>query len=328
MLVRGTEVRASLTLRAVRALHVRGKILGTARLPQTKVQMATWPGDPLRDQSPDGPPHLMDWVHNATADADGNFDIAGVRPGSYRAEALLPAPAGGEMLFAEARVEVGATDVDNVVLTLRPLASVSGTVRVETSHPRAEAAGISNPAIEIGLERDDPQGGFGFTADAEWDAHHASFVIRWVPPGQYPLQILVPSDGGIWLKSASLRGRDLLTQPIAVDGPTGPIDIVLSDETCDVDITVTDADGRPVPGQVVLNSGTNRPIIVRTKPDGHAAKHGIPAGDYKAWAFDDLSNVPWAEDGWMAQNAGPGQKLTAVPGSITNTTVTRTVVPQ
>ena len=61
--------------------------------------------------------------------------------------------------------------------------------------------------------------------------------------------------------------------------------------------------------------------------DGHATRQSFPTGDYRAWAFDDLSNVPYAEDDWMTQNAGPGEKVTVTKAGTANVTLKQMVVP-
>jgi len=329
MEIRGREVRTSLTLRTAPALHVRGKISGLPLIPSTEIQMAQWPGDPLRDQTADEPPHLMTFLHNARTASDGSFDIAAVPPGVYRAEALVPDPrTANGMLLAETRVDVGATDVDNVTLPLNPFGSVNGKVRFEMLHPSATPAGAASPAFEMNAGLFEAGTGFDFTEDAEWDARHLSFTIPRVPPGQYLLDLSLKAAEGIRVKSATMNGQDVLTQPISVNGAAGPVEIVLSDDTSDVNVTVTDAGGNPVPGQVILIAGESQPTMIQTSPDGHATKHGVPAGEYKAWAFDDISNVPWAEDDWMTQNAGPAQKVTVTLGNTASVTLTRIVAPQ
>jgi hypothetical protein len=54
------------------------------------------------------------------------------------------------------------------------------------------------------------------------------------------------------LRAKPLKGRDVLDQSVVVDGATGPVDIVIGNDTCDVNVTVTDADANPVAGPVVL----------------------------------------------------------------------------
>jgi hypothetical protein len=60
-----------------------------------------------------------------------------------------------------------------------------------------------------------------------------------------------------------------------------------------------------------------------TGPDGHAIKHGVPPGEYRVWAFEDIENVPWAEEAWMSQNAGAGEKVSVTLGSVANVTAKR-----
>jgi hypothetical protein len=68
---------------------------------------------------------------------DGAFDIAPVQPGSYMASAW-----GSDSGFAQAHVDVGSADIDNLVLTLQPMGSVVGTVRYELSHSAPGSGGV------------------------------------------------------------------------------------------------------------------------------------------------------------------------------------------
>ncbi len=115
----GREVRTALTLRATRGVHVRGRISG---VPAATANSAVRMG--------------VDWIKATNSgymgsgganrvQPDGTFDIAPVQPGSYMASGWV-----SDSGMAEARVEVGSADIDNLVLTLQPLGNVMGTVLV------------------------------------------------------------------------------------------------------------------------------------------------------------------------------------------------------
>ncbi len=319
MEIRGSEAHVSLTLRTAHALHVRGRITGRGDMQGIHMELARAPGDPLRDRTADGIPDLMPFGHSGVTGPDGSFDISGVPPGAWQLEALAASPQpGGEPLFAEARINVGAVDVEDVHLALAPFGSLSGSVRFESSKPKGETK-PANVTVQLAYGVN----GSNFT-DAEWD--NLNFVIRLVAPGEYLLNVSPDAASGYWVKSATLRGRDVLNQTVRVDGAAGPLEIVLSDAVSGVNITTADADGKPANGVIVMQSGPSTIFALAGK--GYVEKHGVAPGEYKVWAFDDISTIPWADSEWMTQNAGPGKQVTVKLGETASVTVTRVVAPQ
>jgi hypothetical protein len=315
--IRGREEQVSLTLRTAQALHVRGKVTGTSPPRSIKIELAQWPGDPLRMRSSDGRPDLMTWVHEGFTDEDGGFDLADVPPGEYRAEAIT---VDGEVLFAETRINIGNADLSDVRLALAPMGSIAGNVRFETSKPLPAGSSDFVPLVQI------LSGGrIDNSADPVWE--HLNFKIANVAPGDYVLDVIPGALKGMWVKSATLHGRDVLTQPMRVDGAAGPVEIVLTDAVSGVDITTKDVKGNPADGTIVMKTAAGGTVFAQTQK-GYVEKQGVPPGEYKVWAFDDLSTVPWADDEWMAQNAGPGEKVTVVSGEIANAAVTVTAAPE
>jgi hypothetical protein len=295
---------------------VRGKVTGMSTPRSIKIELARWPGDPLRMRSSDGRPDLMSWVHEGFASEDGSFDLVDVPPGEYRAEAITTT---GEVLFAETRIDVGNADLNDVRLGLAPMASIGGNVRFETSKPLPAGSSDLNPVVQI------LSGGrIDNSVDAIWN--HLNFRIPNVAPGDYVVDVIPGALKGMWVKSATLRGRDVLSEPMRVDGLTGPVEIVLTDAVSGVNITTNDAKGNSADSMIVMKTAGGSAIFAQAQK-GYVEKQGVPPGAYRVWAFDDLANVAWADDEWMAQNAGPGEKVTVTSGETANVTVKITAAP-
>lgn len=296
----GHEFRATLTLAPVPGVHVRGKVSGGAL-----VRLLHANGDVTS--------------YTANADRDGSFELHGVPPGSWLIEATTPSERPGAIRSSvRVPIEIGNSDVNGVTLSVQPPGSVSGTVRFELSH---SAAGAASSAVSVMIAS--PQNDSG---DLRWDASHLNFEYPEVQHGKY--QLYASSSAlGTYVKSATFRGQDVMNQPLSVEGPTGPIEIVVSDDTGDIAATVTDADGRPASGAVVLMPRAGTPIVVDAGDDGKAAMKNIPPGEYKAWAFDNPATVPYTEDEWMTQNAGLPQKVTVTTAGTANVTLKRIAAP-
>jgi hypothetical protein len=318
----GKEARISLTLRAQPALHIRGIVQGAGG-GRGNINLMKIAGG---EQRPGVPAGMMDMVSSARPgqiQRDGTFDIANVTPGSYVATARIQTAGGqggpgrGMAPTANARITVGNSDVNGVQLNLQSPVAVNGTVRYDLADgppaPQAQPANQDQPfqgrgpgaAPGVVVTLIPAQRGFGGGAgQLKWDDAHQAFNWPEVQPGAYSLNARVTGIPGAYVKSATLRGQDIRNQPFSVDGPTGPIEIVVSDDAGTFQANVVDAEGHPASGGIVLKSASGRPLTGRAGDDGVATIESVPSGEYSAWAFDNISQVPWNEDDWMAQHAG------------------------
>ena len=315
----GKEARISLTLRAQPAVHVRGVVQGAGG-GRGNVNLMKIAGDEQRPGVPAGL-MMMGMVSSARPgqiQRDGTFDIANVAPGNYIATARIPMQGGGPgrgmAPTASARITVGNSDVNGVQLTLQSPVAVNGTVRYDLADgppaPQPQPANQDQPfegrgpgpGVTVNLNPAQP--GIGGAGQLKWDDNHVAFNWPDVQPGSYTLNARVVGLQGAYIKSATLRGQDVLNQAFAVDAPTGPIEIVVSDDAGTFQANVVDADGHPASAGIVLKSAAGRSLTGRAGDDGVVTIQSVPGGEYSAWAFDNISQVPWNEDDWMARNAG------------------------
>lgn len=136
------------------------------------------------------------------------------------------------------------------------------------------------------------------------------------------------ASAGYFVKSVRLHDQDVLNRDFTVDGPTGPIEIVVSNATGTLQGTVTDSDGNPEDSTIILQCGELPVLLGRSQADGVVSMQNVPAGPCKAWAFDDGDNVEYADEDWMRRNAGAGVDVTIVSGSTTQVSLVRRVVPK
>ena len=316
----GKEARISLTLHALPALHVRGVVEGASG-GRGNVNLMKIAGTEQRPGVPFGGMirGMASSAHPGQIQRDGTFDITNVAPGTYIATVRVANPGGpgrGMMPSATARITVGNSDVNGVQLTLQSPVAVNGTVRYELAggppSPAAQSANqdepfqgrgpLAGPGVAVNLLPAQP--GFGGAGQLKWDDAGLSFTWPDVMPGSYTLNARVVRIEGAYVKSATLRGQDVLNQAFAVDGPTGPIEVVVSDDAGTFQANVVDADGHPAAAGIVLKPAAGRPLTGRAGEDGIATIQNVPSGEYSAWAFDNISQVPWNEDDWMTQHAG------------------------
>jgi hypothetical protein len=319
----GQEVHADFTLNQVTGVHVRGTLGG---MPQPASPGAA---------PPNANPALTAVVQMLRLDADGRdrnsqrvrngkFDFQNVTPGSYILMANLSVA--GENLSAKAFIDVGAADLDGVSLLFQPGAPLSGTLRIDdvalpTGQPPNNAV---RPTVNVNLN---PVGIGGGSGRIQWDSDHKSFSFPDVQAGKY--RINVNSAGaGYFVKSVRLHDHDVLNQDFTVDGPTGPIEIAVSNDSGALQGKVADTDGNPAESRIVLQCGELPVLLGQSQNDGIVSMQSVPAGPCKAWAFDDGNNVEYADEDWMRRYAGTGVDVTIVSGSTTQVSLVRRVVPR
>jgi hypothetical protein len=102
--------------------------------------------------------------------------------------------------------------------------------------------------------------------------------------------------------------------PVTQSG--GQIDVVLSDDSGSIEGSVEDADGQPAQRAfVMMLQGGRVPRTVTTGPDGHFRMANLAPGDYRIYAWDDFSQVEYADADWMRRNGGRGQTVSVQAGS-------------
>ena len=199
----------------------------------------------------------------ATVDQQGNFDIAGVVPGSYvllanmsipdpsapppanapGVTAAAPPPGAGNQttqripLTANLSVDVSGGSVDNVQLQLVPGITIPGRIMIEG------AAANPNPqrGLSVSLVREPDVVGIPNATARGMVQADGTFSLQNVGPGEYriyvppliaPFQWGAPSIPqplqGMYVKSARLGNEDLLKTRVRIDGTApGPIEVVV-----------------------------------------------------------------------------------------------------
>jgi Carboxypeptidase regulatory-like domain len=232
--------------------------------------------------------------------ADGTFELRDVPSGRYIIRAQIsPAfnPPYEERLqpplplTAIAEVDVVGADVDGVVLDVTSPVSISGRIRVEGA-----ASTVSPGRMTVTLR---PAGSgmvFGSVPrPAQTDAD-GTFTLEGVGPGDYLLQFFPPTDFNV--KSAVMAGMDILSHPFTVStSAPGSIDIVLAGNAGRVTGMVSGAQGNASGIQVVLvpDQRDRNDLYRFTRADsgGHFVFPPLPAGSYKAFAFETIEPFSW-----------------------------------
>jgi hypothetical protein len=262
----GEEVAVSFNTVVSRTYRLSGTVIGNAPADQVRVDRVTPAGMTILDLS---------------IGSGRTFSRAGLSPGEY----VLTAR--NEKEIGTLHVLVGAADISDLVLTMRPATPIRGRLTFEGAPPRgvAPTAFVLRPALVnngVAAVAQYRQGDWTF----EIPALTGSGVIR----GDLPR--------GWFLKAVLLDGRDVTDTVLDFETYQGkPVEVVLTQTASEISGRVADGAGRAVTNYVavVFPSDSRRwtpltRMIASTRPDqgGRFSVRGLPPGSYLVAAVDYL----------------------------------------
>jgi hypothetical protein len=242
---------------------------------------------------------LKDYLHTATKNADGDFELRGVAPGSYL---LL---ANGRSLTGTVPIEVSAADVSGVRVQLGAMAQVKGRIILEgdkkpdLSSRRVWFTSSANNA------RSDEIANNAFSAS--------------LPPGHYSVDSLGYWPRGFYAKSIHSGDLDLLNDGLTIDQPGSvAVEITLASDGGNLDGAVLDKDQRPQPAAtvVLIPSRRNRVDLFETTTTdqyGHYEFNPVPPGDYKLFAWGDPEPGSWFDPEFLKDFEKSGEPVMVQP---------------
>jgi hypothetical protein len=237
----------------------------------------------------------------AAIQPDGSFRFAGVAPGSY----LLTATDrdGVTPEAAPLAVNVAATSVTGLTLEPAAGAELHGTVTL------AAGTSVIPKGVEIVLEPADvlapkpPRAAVG---------DDGQFTFKDMAPGRYYVHVIAPEPA--YARSIRFAGADVTEKGITFGKAGGAtLAIALSASGARVDGTVRGADGNPRAGAVVaLVPAIRRYSLYKeatTDQNGGFEFGGLPPGEYKAYAWEQIASGQYQDPEWLKQFENKGQPL-------------------
>jgi hypothetical protein len=217
------------------------------------------------------------------ADSEGLFEFKDVNPGTYWLGAV--SRQAGAPAATRVEIKVLNQDIDGLTLTMTPGITISGRMMLEGPYSAADRLGIRLQPVAASTGSPSPPR--RVQADG-------TFAIDSVTPGLYRLVVTsLPAE--CFIREARLGLLDVLGQPIVITETTsGPLQIVVSSNSGELDGIVLNSSRQPVPGvEAVLIPDLQRErktlyLKTRTNDEGRFALQGIPPGNYKLFAWERL----------------------------------------
>jgi hypothetical protein len=275
----GVDIR----LRSIQTFHVAGKVVGN--LPDNE-----WHNIMISMQPTDEGARFN--FQQATVDKSHGFDFQGVTPGSY--ELNLQTRSGKNPQYGHQAVEVGAANVNDVVLTLSTLLTLHGVLELEGASSGApKDKSLAN--IQIILFPD--SGGMvlnGRPANSEVKPD-GTFTLENVSPTKMRLSINNEPDGA-YIKSIRFNQQEVSGKQVDLSQSSGgELRIVLRYGGAEVDGTVqTSQDASSAPSSrsmmvALIPDGppdSDRFRIANTNQNGGFTIRGLTPGLYHAIALE------------------------------------------
>ena len=282
---------------------------------------------------------LRGQILRGSAQADGSFSIANVPPGRYTAIAR----SGGGVFFASGTapalrpdalrvgtqsINVAGQNITGVTLVLQPAVSLSGNITVESSGTPAptdySSFRIDVPDVQPLPFAGGPGGrGGGPLASGGRADKNGAFTVANLLPGRHYINV---TGSGVWtLKSITVAERDVTDEPIDLRSghDIDNVMIVLTDRSTEISGTVRDASGAAVSAMAVIAFSTDperwRPQsraiqAVRTGQDGTYRLRGLPPGDYRILATEDVEQGEWFDPAFLERVQPSAEKISLTEG--------------
>ena len=296
----GSDLRGpEITLAQQEAFTVRGRVLDS----RTRTQPLSATVQMARKEHMGTAP-----VRNANYDrASGTFEFRDVAPGEYYIVAVTQFYPGSTGI-AEVTTKV-SNNVENLVLTVRNGSTVRGQIKTEGTRSLTpqEFAGMRAILVSAALTAN-------VTAPSSIKAD-GSFAFDNVFPGEYRVAIQ-NLPGNSYIKEARLGETNLLEKSAAIDTSTLiSFELVASRNGGQVSGRVLDQDSKPVGSmQVVLAPDQQREWreLLRTRVTDQTGKftfQGIPPGDYKLFAWEDIDPLAFTDPEILRQYEGQAKAV-------------------
>ena len=265
-------------------------------------------------------------INDGAADGEGSFQFTDIEPGTYWLRAVSREAEPGSKAQSSTQIEITISDrdIDGLILTMTAGITISGRVTLEGpfSNATPETLGIALRPIagdSVGPprppQRPKPDG---------------AFTIDSVPPGLYRLAVTsLPPE--YFIREVRLGPTDFLGQPVMItESATGPLQIIASSASGELDGIVLNAARQPFPGiEAVLIPDRQRDrkelyLKTRTDREGRFSLRGIPPGNYKLFAWETLDQYGYF-DLAVVQQADPQATPVRVTESSTQSVEVRSI---
>jgi protocatechuate 3,4-dioxygenase beta subunit len=247
----------------------------------------------------------------------GRFEFRGLRPGTYKIQALLPD--GQTFHTGSQTVELVDTNVDNVVVTVASGITVNGEVKVEG----ADAATVRLEDLQVSLRALEMSAAMFTPHASDRVKQDGTFALRNVILDRLQFGVFGMPEG-YYLKSVRMGEHDGLNDAFDFSsGAAGVIRATIAPGAALIEGSVSNDKQEPSPGVMVIvlpeNETRRRQFqyvkAIATDQHGRFRFRGLDPGDYRIYALEDVEGGVWMDPEFAKTYAGKEKKLTLREGA-------------
>jgi hypothetical protein len=290
-----------INLMAMRAqtLHIKGRVGATIPVHAMPILLSLAPRDDLQSAMPE---------LGAGVDAQGNFQLGGVVPGSYVLRASCMA-LDGKVYSGRMPVEVRDSNVEGIELELRPPRKFRGRVIIE------DQGDLRGASLYVQI-----QGKAGVMLMGNAPAQvkgDLTFESNYIGVGPYEFSLHGYPES-FYLKSIRVGDQDVTETggDFDEDAAAGELTFILSPNAGVVEGSVQNAKEEAAPGAKVtlIPDSKHRSLklryeIVDADQKGHFVIKGVAPGEYKIYAWEDIEEGAYEDPDFMKPHESEGKTV-------------------
>jgi hypothetical protein len=254
------------------------------------------------------------FARGAPVTPQGTFELRGVTPGSYFVIGQVNMQ--GKHFAVRTAIQVGASNIEGVLLTIRGGVPVSGHVRVdgETTQSLANLHVMLQPA-EIGVQFV-PIPNQPVKADG-------SFQLDDVGADRYMVSLNGLPEG-FYVKSVRSANLDVLAGGLEISaGSPAPLDVVLSPNAGQVTGTVLDPKTQKAAAMMMVvlvpqeKERRDRAAFYQAVPtdfSGQFTFKSVTPGEYRVYAWEEAEYGAWMDPDFMKPLESRGEAVSIQEG--------------
>jgi hypothetical protein len=223
-----------------------------------------------------------------------------VAPGSYTASARFTS--GGQQYVASQPVEVGASHVDGLILTLASGGDIPGSIKVEGATAPVDLKNVSVSLRSVEFSA----GGMPRVRAGE----DLKFTFKNVPPARFTVNVGGAPDN-CYVRSIRYGGREMPAEGMEmIAGAT--LEITLSATAGQVDAVVVGPDGKPAAGAFValIPKDEKESAMGRAANEsGIVTFKALRPGEYKVLAWEDIEPGAYLDPDFVAPFDGKAKTV-------------------
>jgi hypothetical protein len=217
----------------------------------------------------------------------------------------------GTTYSARDQLIVDNEDISTIVLNLKPGVDVRGSIRLDGS--TREPFHMTDLSVMLQAEDSAFTSAGNPVTRVEGDG---SFTLHDVAASEYRLRVL-DLPRGVYVEWGKVDGSDALSGPFAIGEREAVLQLRLASSTGHVVSTVVDEKGVAAAWVtvVLVPEGTRRGwadayVVTTTDASGKFVLNDVPAGKYKAFAWESVPAEAWQYPDFIQRYEERGQRVT------------------